>query len=54
MLEECHVRVTSQLVVNNYVLNIEAVFILLPESVIMPPVRPFMYSYNLKVSSRWL
>ena len=54
MLEECHVRVTSRLIVNNYVLNIEAVFILLPKSVIMPPAQPFMYVYNLKVSSRWL
>ena len=54
MLEECHVRVTNRLIVNNSVLIIEAVFILLPESVIVPPVRPFMYAYNLKVSSRWL
>ena len=41
MLEECHVRVTSLLIVNNYVLIIEAMFILSPESVIVPPVRPF-------------
>ena len=54
MLEECHVRVTNRVIVNNYVLSIEAVFILLPESIVIPPVRPFMYSYNLKVSSRWL
>ena len=46
MLEECHVRVTSLLIVNNYVLIIEAVFILFPESAIMPPVRPFMYAYT--------
>ena len=39
---------------NNSVLVIKAMFILLPKSVIIPPVRPFMYSYNLKVSSRWL
>ena len=54
MLEECHVRVTSRLIVNNYVLIKEAVFIPSPESVIKPPVRPFMYAYNLKVSSHWL
>ena len=54
MLEECHVRVTSLLIVNNYVLIIEAVFILLPGSAIMSPVWSFMYAYNMKVSSRWL
>ena len=54
MLEECHVRVTNRLIVNNYVLITEVVFIFSRESVIMPLVRPLMYSYNLKVSSRWL
>ena len=54
MLEECHVRVTSLLIVNNYALIIQAVFILLPESIIMSPVWPFMYAYNMEVSSRWL
>ena len=39
---------------DNAILIIKAVFILLPESIIMPPVRPFMYVYNLKVYSRWL
>ena len=39
---------------NNAILIIKVVFILLPESIIVPPVRPFMYVYNLKVSSRWL
>ena len=55
MLEEHHVRVTcTSIVKRNAILIIKAVFILLPESIIVPPVRPFMYVYNLKVSSRWL
>ena len=54
MLEECHVRVTSLLITNNYVLIIEAIFILLPESIIMSLVWPVMYAYNMKVSSHWL
>ena len=52
MLEEYHVRVTILLIANNYVLIIEAVFLLLPESIIMSPMWPFMYAYNMKVSSR--
>ena len=54
MLKEYHVPVTCILIVNNSVLIIEAVFILLPESIIMSPVWPFMYAYNMKVSSRRL
>ena len=38
---------------NNCILIIEAMFIHSPESVVVPPVRPFdVYIYNLKVSSR--
>ena len=54
MLEEFHVPVTSLLIVNNYLLITEAVFILLPESAIKRHVRPFMYVYNLKVCGRRL
>ena len=54
MLEECHVRVTSLLIVNNYALIIEVVFILLPKSIMMSPMWPFIYAYNMKVSSHWL
>ena len=39
---------------DNAILIAKAVFILLPESIIVPPVRPFMYVYNLKVCSRRL
>ena len=42
MFEECHVRLTNLSVVKNIcILIIEAMFILSPESVIVPPVRPF-------------
>ena len=54
MLEECHVRVTCISIVKNAILIIKAVFILVAESIIVPPVRPFMYVYSLKVCSRRL
>ena len=54
MLEEYHVLVTCNPIVKTMLRIIKAVFILLPESIMMPPVRPFMYVYNLKVCSRQL
>ena len=55
MLEEYYVLVTCIPIVKTmFYWVIKVVFILLPESIIVPPVRPFMYVYNLKVCSRRL
>ena len=55
MLEEYHVLVIcNPIVKKNAIRIIKAVFILLPESIMMPPMRPFMYVYNLKGCSRRL
>ena len=35
---------------NDAIWIVKAVFILLPESIMMPPMRPFVYVYNLKVA----
>ena len=56
MLEECLVRVISRILVkNNVYFDYEAVFILLPGSMIVSPLWPFFINMrNPKVSSHWL